>query len=87
MGKLNVLRYDGDSLGVDGAQVGGLGTAILLCFCCCFRCFLVDSEDKLSYDINTSEIPSEVAFKGATYYVTMTMVISSGVKITCYLHV
>ena len=76
-GYLDVLRRDGDSLGVDGAQVGGLGTAILLCFCCCFRCFLVDSEDKLSYDINTSEIPSELSCENF---------ISSHVKLTCYLH-
>ena len=36
---------------------------------------------------NTSEIPSELAFKGAIYYVTITTVISSRVKIICYLHV
>ena len=76
-GYLDVLRHDGDSLGVDGAQVGGLGMAILLCFCCCFRCFLVDSEDKLSYDIYTSEIPSELSRENF---------ISSHVKLTCYLH-
>ena len=34
------------------------------------------------YYINTS-----AAFKGAIYYVTITTVISSRVKITCYLHV
>ena len=37
--------------------------------------------------LNTSEIPNQLAFKGAMYYVTITMVISSRVKITCYLNV
>ena len=35
----------------------------------------------------SSEIPNQLAFKGAIYYVTITTVISSRVKITCYLHV
>jgi len=39
------------------------------------------------YYINTSEIPNQLAFKGAIYYVIITTVISSRVKITCYLHV
>ena len=40
------------------------------------------------YYINTSEIPSELAFKGTIYYLTITTVISWRVKIlTCYLHV
>ena len=40
------------------------------------------------YYINTSEITSQpLTFKGAIYYVTITTVISSRVKITCYLHV
>ena len=33
------------------------------------------------YYINTSEIPNQLAFKGVIYYVTITMVISSHVKI------
>ena len=33
------------------------------------------------YYVNTGEIPSQLAFKGAIYYVTITMVISSRVKI------
>ena len=36
---------------------------------------------------NTSEIPNQLAFKGAIFYVIITTVISSQVKITCYLHV
>ena len=35
----------------------------------------------------TNEIPNQLAFKGAIYYVTVTTVISSCVKITCYLQV
>ena len=34
---------------------------------------------------NTSEIPNQLAFKGVIYYVTITTVISSRVKITCLL--
>ena len=34
-----------------------------------------------------SEIPNQLAFKGAIYYVTITTGISSRAKITCYLHV
>ena len=30
-------------------------------------------------------MPNQLAFKGAIYYVTITTVISSRVKITCYL--
>ena len=33
---------------------------------------------------NTREMPNQLAFKGAIYYVTITTVISSRVKITCY---
>ena len=33
------------------------------------------------YYVNTGEISSQLAFKGAIYYVTITMVISSRVKI------
>ena len=41
----------------------------------------------LIYYINTSEIPNHFTLlKGAIYYVTITTVISSHVKITCYLH-
>ena len=32
--------------------------------------------------MNTSEIPNQLAFKGAIYYVTITTVISSRVNIT-----
>ena len=39
------------------------------------------------YYINTSEIPNQLSFKSAIYYVTITTVISSRGKITCYLHV
>ena len=35
----------------------------------------------------TNEIPNQLAFKGAIYYVTIMTVISSHVKITCYLQV
>ena len=33
---------------------------------------------------NTREMPNQLACKGAIYYVTITTVISSRVKITCY---
>ena len=35
----------------------------------------------------TNEIPNQLAFKDAIYYVSVTTVISSRVKITCYLQV